>query len=355
MSIFIMNLRNCLKRIFLNLISNSLLILLFVLKYLKRFIRLINFYYILCLFKALCFLLLIYTSVLVTLDFFSYPYIFKLNVNNNINGSDLPPISFCTETNVLFDKNKFISFFNSSQEFRDFRVKEVENYEMNRKQNLRNLLQYGKRVDPDPNKWEVNWFWYLYFPQYPYPKETFDKRIEFFGNLSFDRMKDLMIRANDVIDCSAKLHSRYDSKEITIENCVQDFNVLESIYGNKDFGICFTFFHSNEKFYLKDDDYIEFQFRYSNGPDFTRNSFFEFNSFNYKRFIDDNVVIYAIVNQNTKYFETIKENAIKLSRQGLEGELKFTTTKVNYITIPYMSECKHYGKCFYILIYSINM
>ena len=339
MLIIIMNLRNFLQRIFLNLISNLLLISLFVLKYLKRFIRFINFYYILCVFKALCFLLLIYTSVLVTLDYFSYPYIFELNVNNNINGSDLPPISFCTETNVLFDKNKFISFFNSSQEFRDFRAKEVENYEMKRTREFKNL-GYGD----DPNKWIVNYFWYLYLPQYPYPKETFDKKIEFFGNLSFDRMKDLMIRANDVIDCSAKLHSRYDSKEITIENCVQDFNVLESIYGNKDFGICYTFFHSNDKFYLKDDDYIEFRFKYSKGPDFLRNSFFEFNSFRHKRYIDDNVVIYAIVNQNTKYFEAIKENAIKLSRQGLEGELKFTTTKVNYITTPYMNECQYYGK-----------
>ena len=44
--------------------------------------------------------------------------------------------------------------------------------------------------------------------------------------------------------------------------------VLESIYGNQDFGICFTFFDSNERFYLKDDDYIEFGFSYENGPDF---------------------------------------------------------------------------------------
>ena len=55
-------------------------------------------------------------------------------------------------------------------------------------------------------------FWHLFIPQYPYPKESFDKRKEFFKDLSFDQMKGLMIRANDVINCSAKLHSRYDSK-----------------------------------------------------------------------------------------------------------------------------------------------
>ena len=124
-----MTLKNFLKIVFLNLISFFIYLSLVIIKYSKSFIRVLNSYYILCSFKALCFLLLIYTSVLVSFDYFSYPYVFKLNVNNNINGFDLPPISFCTETNVLFDKNKFISFFNSSQEFRDFRAKEVENYE----------------------------------------------------------------------------------------------------------------------------------------------------------------------------------------------------------------------------------
>ena len=121
---------------------------------------------------------------------------------------------------------------------------------------------------------------------------------------------------------------------------------MESIYGNKDFGICYTFFDSNEKFYLKDNDYIEFDFSYEKGPNFALNSFFEFRSqfLNYHRFIDENTVIYALVHQNAKDFTPIKRNAIKLSRQGLEGELKLMKTAVNYITSPYMSECNQYGE-----------
>ena len=155
-------------------------------------------------------------------------------------------------------------------------------------------------------------------------------------------MKSLMIRANDVINCSAKLHSRYHSNEIQTQDCVQDFNVLESIYGNKDFGICYTFFDSNEKFYLKDNDFIEFTFRYENGPDFRRNSFFIFESQSYSRDLDESSVLYFIVHQNTKLFYPIKQNSVKLSRQGLEGELKIIKTAVNSITSPYMSECQHY-------------
>ena len=64
-------------------------------------------------------------------------------------------------------------------------------------------------IDPDPLKLgPIITIRYYKIPQYPYPKETFDKRKEFFKDLSFDQMKNLMIRANDVINCSAKLHSR---------------------------------------------------------------------------------------------------------------------------------------------------
>ena len=275
---------NFLKRVFLKSIIYSIIISLLVFNHMKSFIRVFNSYYMMCSLKALCFSLLIYTSVLVTFDYFSYPYVFKLNVNNNINGFDLPPISFCTETNVLFDKNKFISFFNSSQEFRDFRTKEVENYEKEIKQNL---IDY--QLNSDPNTWEDQSFWFLVLPQYPYPRETFDKRKGFYKELSFDQMKDLMIRSHQMINCSAKLHSRYHSKRISFEN-LKDFNVLESIYGNKDFGICFTFFHSNERFYIKDNDYIEFEFSYENGPDLMRNSYFEFNMIGFRRYLDENVV-----------------------------------------------------------------
>ena len=91
--------------------------------------------------KALCFVSLIYTSVLVTLDFFEYPYVFKLNVNNNINGFDLPPISFCTETNVLFDKNKIIEKYNESQEFQEFRANDLKIAEENHENELKKMLK----------------------------------------------------------------------------------------------------------------------------------------------------------------------------------------------------------------------
>ena len=283
--------------------------------------------------KALCFVSLIYTSVLVTLDFFEYPYVFKLNVNNNINGFDLPPISFCTETNVLFDKNKIIEKYNESQEFQKFRANEYKIAEQDfniRFKIWKNLL--GKDLSEGYMK-----------PFNHYLKTNFDKNNKFVDKLSFEEKRNLMIRANHMINCSAKLHSKYESEVFENKNCVQDLQVLETIYGNQDFGICFTFFDSNERFVLKDEDFIEFTFSYENGPDFHKNSFF----YDVLRGllgikIDENTIIYALVHQNRKDFVANKQNSIKLSQQGLEGEFKFSKTSINLLSTPYMDQCNQY-------------
>ena len=318
------NLNFCLfySKVLIDLIIISLnYVFIELLKIIRKYMNVLNVSFI---FKSLCLVSLIYCSFLVTFDYFSYPYVFKLNVNNNINGFDLPPISFCTETKVLFNKNKFIEKFNESEIFRNYRIREFQEFELLHKSTME------KRSGS-----------LLYDTNYWYPIETFDERKEFFKDLSFDELSALMIRANQMINCSAKLHSRYHSNEIQTQDCVQDFNVLQSIYGNKDFGICYTFFDSNEKFYLKDDDYIQFEFNYEKGPAFIFNSFFEADLVLREEFkrIDFDSVIYYLVHQKSKYFKPIKQNSVKLSRQGLEGELKLTKTSINLISAPYMDQC----------------
>ena len=291
-------------------------------------------YYILCLMKALCFVSLIYTSVLVTLDFFEYPYVFKLNVNNNINGFDLPPISFCTETNVLFDKNKIIEKYNESQEFQEFRAYDMERAEE----------EHNDRVRKCARRDGLAWCWPHFMPPERYLKTNIDKNNKFVNELSFEEKKNLMIRANHMINCSAKLHSRIESKVFKTENCVQDLQVLESIYGNQDFGICFTFFDSNERFLLNLEDFIEFKFRYANGPDFQVNSYFSLRMRDYIGLsLDEDINIYVLIHQKSKHFVANKQNSIKLSRQGLEGELKFVKTSINLLSTPYMDQCNEYN------------
>ena len=91
-----------------------------------------------------------------------------------------------------------------------------------------------------------------------------------FETLSFDEMKNLTISANELFNCSAKLHFRNESfvsNSTIIENCFDRFEVLQSIYGNE-FGICYTFFAKNYSIFLKDDDCIEFNINYETQQQF---------------------------------------------------------------------------------------
>jgi hypothetical protein len=165
--------------------------------------------------------------------------------------------------------------------------------------------------------------------------------------LDFYKMKNLIIRANQLFNCSAKVHkTTTDSNQIYLENCFDEFEVLESIYGNNDFGICYTFFDTNQRYFLKNDDYIQFEFKYEEYVDFLSNPFFVYDHklFKINNYPDNFSILYFMVNQASKSYELSKHNSIKISRQGLEGELKFTRSSVTLLTTPYMERCETYGK-----------
>src|SRR6266446_5598876 len=71
--------------------------------------------------KIICFTILCYFAVLVTFDYLSYPYVYKLNVSDNKHGFDFPNISICTERDVFFDKQKIQNYFNLFNEFNAYK------------------------------------------------------------------------------------------------------------------------------------------------------------------------------------------------------------------------------------------
>src|ERR1700722_16359532 len=107
------------------------------------------------------------------------------------------------------------------------------------------------------------------------------------SNLSFREMYDnFTIKSSQLIKCSAKLHFKHktnnndnnssDSQVMT--DCSQSYAVLETIYGNKDFGICFTYFYTNtDNQYLIDDDFVQFDINYETQQKFLINGYFETN------------------------------------------------------------------------------
>ena len=197
-------------------------------KYLKQLKNKVHLFSII---KFNCLLILVLSGLSVTLDYLSYPYIYKLIVSDNKYGFDLPAISVCTERHVFFDKYKVIQYFDLQQKY--------EEWEQNVSQNFQN-----QKIDC--NQISVGTYWYdhtywactLLETVYNHNLSEFfgDYEKKIFESLSFDQMKNLTISANELFKCSAKLHFRYetfDSNSTEIPNCFQRFDVLESIYGNR--------------------------------------------------------------------------------------------------------------------------
>ena len=75
--------------------------------------------------KLLCLSVLFYSVIEVTKDYFSYPYIYRLIVKPS-EGLHLPPISICTERDVLFDKTRIIDYFNISQDYESYKLDSIQ-------------------------------------------------------------------------------------------------------------------------------------------------------------------------------------------------------------------------------------
>ena len=291
--------------------------------------------------KLLVFVLLFFSVISMTFDYLSYPYIYKLIVSDNNRGFDLPAISFCTERNVFFDKNKINEYFNSSEEYKR-REKEYEEYfEQKYAKCFDNLYESDNKTanylvvpfcESIINEKNNN----LSLFYRPYEEKIFN-------TLSFDEMKKLTISANELFNCSAKLHFRNESfvsNATEIRDCFQMFDVFESIFGN-DLGICYTFFP--KRVLLKDDNYIEFNINYETQQRFLVKGF-EL-SFG-KEFIgipNNYFKIFYIIDEKRREFNPKIQAKLNSQRTGLNADLNFRKTSVDLLSMPYMQKCLKYG------------
>ena len=292
-------------------------------------INYIKFKYYLIGLKVLCFSLLTYSALLVTFDYLKYSYIYKLKVIHNINGFDLPDISFCTDSTVLFDRNKMFKKFNPREKMEDF-IKNQSKFDTN------NIVVCNRPEECYLRQKPIDYHLQPFFNEIQY---NFTKKLNFY------EMKKLMVRANQLINCSAKVHFRYnsnDSNEEEIQNCFKRFEVLESIYGNKDFGICYKFSFKSMGVYLKNDDYIEFALSFGNEPKFIKSLYFKFDK-HFQNFYDKRYDMFLLVHQKTNTFRPNKFYSIRVSRQGLDGELKIIKTSIKLLSKPHMRKCKKLG------------
>ena len=290
--------------------------------------------------KLLCFQMLFYSAVLITEDYLSFPFKYKLIVSDITNGFELPPIRICTERQMFFDKNKINQYFNLSEQYQDFQQYVSQQFQG------KNFGKFNKVVDWFDNRIERQLFidriknYYLsqFYKTFIKPK---------ISRLKFNELIDLLIKSNQLINISKECHSCGQNKVNE-----QNFDVFQSIYGNQ-FGMCFTITQNNKE-YTKKDEQVNLNIAFETQNKFAFDANIDLHS------IQDGDVYtpdyfflyYSIFDKNRQIFEKIGTN-LRIRRTGMRARFRFSKTTVKMLSTPYMQECDKHGKFNNFKIYLI--
>ena len=289
--------------------------------------------------NAICLLFLFYNAIDMTFDYLRFEFSYKLIVDNK-EGFDLPEISVCTENNVLFAKNKVIQYFGIENEWRKKRIQMKNLNEQSENDKVNCIEEWRKEhhqeIGRESIEWRINFCSNKVFIQYK--KFIFDE-------MSFYEMNSITFNANELFDCSAIIHIKHtfiDPNVTYIDYCFHRFPVLESIYFNEDFGICYKFFSSNHQIFLKDKDHINITIKFRTQKDFMivdRSVHIEFVHVNSLRYF----VWYVMVSDR---HSSNRETAIELNKVGFDARISFDMTSIQLLSTPYMTFCLNNGKYF---------
>ena len=293
-------------------------------------------------FKLFCFILLVYNSFHILFTYLSFDYNIKLMFASNSFGTDLPQISVCTENNVLYDKNKVMEGFKLREEYEKY-VRYVDKYykdHFNIKQLELPFDDYDYKIRKVLKK---KYILSKYFGKYQRIIET---------ELNYEEKEVFVVKANQLFECSAKVHFKDDFRLKTIDNCFNEFQVLESFGNNKNYGIRYTFYPYH-KISLKDEDNLEIKIKYE-----IQKNFIIFAAFNQK--VDEMEIIYSDLYFNTYFMITDDQStgfpdkhlATKVERVGLKADLIIAKTSIQSLSTPYMKYCENnenynFTKCFH--------
>ena len=257
-------------------------------------------------------------------------------VDDNKNGFDLPMISLCTENKVLFAKTKVIQYFGIEGLWQQNDEEIKKNYE---EYGIRGLCREVRWVFyilygiVESMKWRMNYCSNKFF-QY-YNKVLFDE-------MSFDEMNSMTFNTNELFECSTKVYtkSKTISNETNSDNCFGTIQTIKSIYANKEFGICYTFFSDNNNILLKDNDYLNIIIKFSTQKDYLivgRPRRMEHLYMSSNRFF---VWYFRVTDPDSQHRDT----AIELNRVGFDARISLQMTTINLLSTPYMTYCVEDGK-----------
>ena len=160
--------------------------------------------------------------------------------------------------------------------------------------------------------------------------------------LNYEEREKFIVKANQLFECSAKIHFRYDSQQKPIDNCFEEFKLLESFGNNKDYGICYTFFANNYNIVLKDKDFLKIKINYK-----IQKNFMIIGAYKYEA--EGMEIIYSDLNFNSYFMITDNKNksfpekhlATKVEKVGLKADLIIRKTSMQTLSTPYMDYCEN--------------
>ena len=70
-------------------------------------------------------IMLFYNALEKSLDYLNFNYNYKLIIDDNRRGIELPAIWMCTDSKVLFDKHQVLNYFDMNSDYSEFENKTI--------------------------------------------------------------------------------------------------------------------------------------------------------------------------------------------------------------------------------------
>ena len=320
-----------------------------ILNFVKSYFKII---YLTTTIKLVCLVTLCYHAYLLSYDYFTYPYQFKIIVGDNKDGFDVPQITVCTKQGIIFNKQRIIEYFDLKLVYDEY----VNKCKMKQQNNIDNCIKNKK----DKHEYCSN---FLRRFQYYYELDEFFREYENIITcfLQYNERIILIMNAEEMFNWKAKIHKRGDDNQIYDESYLDSLDIIENIINENGLGVCFTFFSRNYSILLKQNDFIEFNIKYESQSNLLNlinmtqiEDYFTFNKLRldpnapYPNLTIESVLdaftLNYIVKSYNGYYDDKYHIISTIKRSGFKANLKFQTTSVFLLSTPYMDNCNEHGK-----------
>ena len=305
----------------------------------------------------------LYQCIVMFEDYLGFKHRYNLEVEDNSEGFEWKPMSFCTEPKVLFDKQKVVDYLGMSDIYSKFVFDvtiELSKFFYEERLTKNSYLILSKLFPSYKNRSNIVKYFnsdsgfdrtFENVKTYRFAKSIIQFSYLIFDNTNFVELNSLVVNGNELFECSAKFHLKnrsIDSNAMAIKNCFEYFRIKTTVIANNTFGVCYEFFGNSSSIVMKEEDFVEISIKIKKQRDFILESVY-LDIFYYD--IMRNILTETELYQYFRWYYFIsdveskdsKSSVITSTRIGLTAELKISKTSIVMLSVPYMTFCEHLG------------